>query len=133
MAAERIIRIDVDSPTPAYRQIADAIRALMVEGSLAPGDPLPTVRQLAVDLAVHHNTVAQAYRDLADEGWLDLRRGRGAIVTARHSPRPAADAEASFRRQLRELIARARTTGLSPQTVARILAQASQAIKETLS
>jgi GntR family transcriptional regulator len=131
MAANRIIRIDVDSPVPAYWQISDAIRALMVEGALSPGDPLPTVRQLAVDLAVHHNTVAQAYRDLADEGWLDLRRGRGAVVTARSTPRPSSDAEASFRQQLRELIARTRSAGLSPQTVANILSQSSETIKET--
>jgi GntR family transcriptional regulator len=131
MGSPRIIRIDVDSPVPAYRQIADAIRALMVEGELRAGDLLPTVRQLAVDLAVHHNTVAQAYRDLAEEGWLDLRRGRGAVVTARSTPRPSSDAEASFRQQLRELIAKARAAGLSPQAVAKVLAQSSQIIKET--
>jgi len=131
MGSQRIIRIDVDSPVPAYRQIADAIRALMVEGALSPGDPLPTVRQLAVDLAVHHNTVAQAYRDLADEGWLDLRRGRGAVVTARSTPRPSSGAEASFRQQLRELIAKSRAAGLSPQAVAKVLAQSSQIVKET--
>jgi GntR family transcriptional regulator len=122
----------VDSLVPAYRQIADAIRALMVEGAFSPGDPLPTVRQLAVDLAVHHNTVAQAYRDLAEEGWLDLRRGRGAVVTARSTPKPSSEAEGSFRQQLRELIAKARAAGLSPQAVAKILAQSSQIIKETL-
>jgi len=130
MGAELVIRIDVNSSVPAYRQIADAIRALMVEGRLRPGDSLPTVRQLAVDLAVHHNTVAQAYRDLAEEGWLDLRRGRGAVVTARNTPRPATDAEASFRQQLRELIAKARTAGLAPHVVAKILAQSSQVVRE---
>jgi GntR family transcriptional regulator len=130
MASDRIIRIDLDSPVPAYRQIADAIRALMVEGVLRPGDLLPTVRQLAVDLAVHHNTVAEAYRELAEEGWLDLRRGRGAIVNARTAPNPPGDAEAAFRQQLRELIAKGRAAGLSPQTVAKVLAQAGEAIKE---
>ncbi len=130
MGSQRIIRIDVASAVPAYRQIADAIRALMVEGELRPGDPLPTVRQLAVDLAVHHNTVAQAYRDLEEEGWLDLRRGRGAAVLPRSNPRPAGDAEASFRRQLRELIAKARAAGLTPRTVAKVLDQSSQTIKE---
>jgi DNA-binding transcriptional regulator YhcF (GntR family) len=58
--------------------IADGLRALLVHGAFKTGDRLPTVRQLAIDLTVHHNTVAQAYRLLADEGWLDLRRHRGA-------------------------------------------------------
>jgi selenocysteine-specific elongation factor len=50
------------SPVPAYRQIANAFRALLVAGSFPVGEPLPTVRQLAVDLGVHHNTIAEAYR-----------------------------------------------------------------------
>jgi DNA-binding transcriptional regulator YhcF (GntR family) len=66
------------SPIPLYRQIADAIRTLLVAGTLVPGDILPPVRRLAIDLGLHFNTVAEAYRALALEGWLDLRRGRGA-------------------------------------------------------
>src|ERR1700730_19257747 len=79
------IRIDLAAPTPAYRQIADAIRALLVAGELRPGERLPTVRQLAIDLAVHHNTVAEAYRILSEEGWVDLRRKRGATVVERRA------------------------------------------------
>ena len=83
-----VIRIDLAASVPAYRQIANAIRALLVAGAFPIGDPLPTVRQLAVDLGVHHNTVAEAYRVLSEEGWLDLRRRHGAIVLDRSRPRP---------------------------------------------
>jgi GntR family transcriptional regulator len=113
MGGRNIIRIDLSSPTPAYRQIADAIRALLVNRALKPGARLPTVRQLAIDLAVHHNTVAEAYRLLSDEGWLDLRRGRGAIVIQRATPNASAKERGALRQRLRGLIAEMRTAGVS--------------------
>lgn len=123
MADEPTIRIDLASPVPVYRQIEDALRALMVEGRLRPGDPLPTVRRLAVDLGIHHNTVAEAYRQLAAEGWLDLRRHRGAVVCPREHPLPAAGALESFTQRLRELIAKAHAEGLAPAAIQAILEQ----------
>ena len=113
------IRIDADSSTPIYRQISDAIRALLVAGSLNPGDLLPPVRQLAIDLAVHFNTVAEAYRTLAEEGWLDLRRRRGAQVIERPTPRTVPpEAEVKFAQRLRELVAATQAEGLPPVTIA---------------
>src|SRR6185503_10188906 len=87
MAAAPRVSIDLESPTPAYRQIANDLRRHLVEERLKPGDLLPPVRQLAVDLGVHFNTVALAYRLLAAEGWLELKRRRGAAVIARNAPR----------------------------------------------
>src|SRR5678810_807646 len=87
MAAAPRVSIDLGSPTPAYRQIASDLRRHLVEQRLRPGDLLPPIRQLALDLGVHFNTVALAYRMLADEGWLELKRRRGAVVMARNAPR----------------------------------------------
>ena len=64
------IRIDLNSDVPAYRQIVDAIRVLLVNGELQVGTGLPSVRRLAMELGVHFNTVGEAYRELAQEGWL---------------------------------------------------------------
>src|SRR3954447_1857821 len=101
-----ILRIELSGDTPVYRQIVDALRHSLVAGEIEPGHILPPVRQLAIDLGVHFNTVAEAYRILAAEGWLDLKRRRGALVLARKSPpRPDADASGAFSRRLRELIA----------------------------
>ena len=123
--ADPILTIDLASTVPVYRQIVDALRALLVAGSLPPGHLLPTVRHLAAQLGVHHNTVAQAYRCLAEEGWLDLRRRRGAQVLKRTHPPPGpaagALAEDRFARRLRELAASARAEGLAAPAVARIL------------
>lgn len=113
-----MLRIDIASPTPVYRQIVDGIRSQLVEGSLAPGDALPTVRDLAMDLGVHFNTVAEAYRLLSSEGWLDLRRRRGAIVTARDTPQASPKARQNFAEKLRQLIAQVRAEGLARQAIA---------------
>jgi DNA-binding transcriptional regulator YhcF (GntR family) len=108
------IRIDLESNIPVARQVADAIRALLVGGALAPGSKMPTVRRLAIDLGVNHNTIAAAYRALAAEGWLDLRRRRGAIVIERVTPRPNARVRVRFTRRLKELVAEVYSAGLSP-------------------
>ena len=81
-----IDRIDVKSPLPIYRQIIDGICRAVAAGALAPGDQLPSVRELASQLLVNPNTVARVYRDLEREGLLETRRGTGTFI--------AADAEA---------------------------------------
>ena len=118
MRTPPVIRIDLASPVPAYRQIVNALRALLVAGTFPIGEPLPTVRQLAVDLGVHHNTVAEAYRVLSEEGWLALRRRHGAIVLDRSRPTPPRQARASLLQKLRELTAEAQASGLAPGVIA---------------
>src|SRR5271163_4379086 len=107
-----VLKVDTASGTPVYRQIVDGLRAMLVAGVFSPGDRFPTVRQLAIDLALNHNTVAEAYRLLASEGWLELRRHHGARVIARppQSAKPAARAD--FLQRVRELAARAIADGL---------------------
>jgi DNA-binding transcriptional regulator YhcF (GntR family) len=117
----KVLRIDLASPTPAYRQIADGLRALLVHGAFNPGDRLPTVRELAIDLAVHHNTVAQAYRLLVEEGWLELRRHHGATVIERRSQRAGTAAHQNFSQRLRELAAQGVAEGLDMKAIVRKL------------
>jgi DNA-binding transcriptional regulator YhcF (GntR family) len=74
-----------------------------------------------VDLGVHHNTVAGAYRQLAEEGWLELRRGRGATVIERPPPPPTPRAEAEFRQRLEEVVVKALAEGVPPGVVGREL------------
>lgn len=121
------ITIDLNSQIPAYRQIVDNLRALLVEGSLAPDSQLPSVRRLAMELGVHFNTVGEAYRQLAAEGWIDLRHGRGATVIARTLPERTAPAVIDeFRSRLRNLLAEMRAAGVPPSDIAaelRVLAK----------
>jgi len=100
---------------------------------LPPGQRLPPVRQLAADLTVHHNTVAEAYRILAEEGWLDLRRGRGATVLAREVPQPGPDDEDRLARRVSELVAQAIANGTTRQRIAQLLQEISQRLIATRS
>lgn len=72
-----LLSVDPDLEMAPFQQIAEQLREFVERGDLRPGDSLPTVRQLAVDLGVAPNTVARAYTDLQDAGWLtsDGRRG----------------------------------------------------------
>ena len=107
------LRVDLDASVPAYRQIVDGLRILLVGGKLAAGSELPSVRRMATDLGVHFNTVAEAYRALADEGWVDLRHGRGATVVERDVPVANAAQLNEFRHRLRALVAEMQSQGAS--------------------
>lgn len=77
------IRIDKGAAAPISRQIAEQIRAQCLSGALKRGDSLPSVRQLARDLAVNLNTILRVYERLAAEGLLEMRHGEGTFVLLR--------------------------------------------------
>lgn len=77
-----LIRIDPADSRSIYVQIIDEVRRALVLGTLVPDDPLPSVRQLAVELRVNPNTVAQAYRELERQGVVHVRRGQGTYASA---------------------------------------------------
>lgn len=83
------IHIDLRDPTPIYAQMDRAIRIAVATGKLKPGDQLPTVRQLAVDLRVNANTVAKVYLTLERDGVVETKRGVGTFI-AETPPKPAA-------------------------------------------
>ena len=86
-----IISIDTRDATPIYAQLERGLRAAMATGRLRPGDQLPTVRQLAVELQINANTVARVYAELERAGIIETRRGVGSFVSATpeqaHPPR----------------------------------------------
>jgi DNA-binding transcriptional regulator YhcF (GntR family) len=123
------IRFDPKSDVPAIRQIADNLRALLVDRRLEPGTQLPSMRRLAMELGVHFSTVAEAYRELAAEGWLDMQHGRGATVLARIPPAIKRNAWIDeFRDRLRGLIAQTRADGAPGNEVAAELLAAAKEI-----
>ncbi len=75
------VAINTGSPAPIYRQITDQVRLAVAPGRLTVGDQLPSVRALAEDLVINPNTVARAYNDLAREGLIESRAGRGVFIT----------------------------------------------------
>ena len=86
-----LVTIDSGDPTPIYAQLERGFRAAIATNRLCPGDQLPTVRQLAVDLKINANTVARVYAELERAGVIETKRGVGSFITATpaqaHPPR----------------------------------------------
>ncbi|NLU81300.1 GntR family transcriptional regulator [Rhodococcus sp. HNM0569] len=116
-----LIRVDPGSATPLAAQIAASIRGDLARGALAPGDRLPSARALADSIDVNLHTVLRAYAALRDEGVIDLRRGRGAVVRADVTAERVALADAADR-----FVARARRLGLSPDDMADLVRDAAR-------
>jgi GntR family transcriptional regulator len=76
-------RLDSHSGVPVYRQLIDQVQAAIASGMLAAADQLPTVRQVAVDLAINPNTVSRAYREMEIRGLLDTQQGTGTFIADR--------------------------------------------------
>lgn len=113
-----LIRIDPASSVPLFEQLAAAVRTELARGTLRPGDRLPAARDLAASLDVNIHTVLRGYQELRDEGLVDVRRGRGAIVTDQALP-PAELLEA-----VRRLTAEARRLGVAPATLVAMIREA---------
>lgn len=77
------LTLQANDKRPIYQQITDGIKALIARGNLREGVTLPSVRQVAGDLGVNLNTVAFAYRQLQDEGFVTVRHGAGAVISSR--------------------------------------------------
>lgn len=80
MTVELHFQLDFRSGTPIYEQIVEEVRRRIHSGQLKPGDQLPTVRQLALELRVNFNTVARAYRILDEAGMISTQQGRGTYI-----------------------------------------------------
>jgi len=111
--------IDPVSDEPVYRQIARQIREAIASGALHAGHVLPAVRTVATDLGVNLNTVARAYRQLQEEGFLRIAHRTGATV-AGPSAKPREEVE-PLRRDLRTALARLRQAGLAPTDLKKML------------
>jgi GntR family transcriptional regulator len=106
-----LLRVDEASSQPLHDQLTGQLRQHIAEGTLAPAARLPPARELADSLGVNVHTLLRAYKTLRDEGLLEVRRGRGTIVTGK------APLQAQFVARARELVAEARLAGLSDQDI----------------
>ncbi len=119
--------IDTKSGVPFYRQIIEQIKFGIARGELAPGDRLPTVRQLAVDLSINPNTVIRAYRELEIEGVLDTQQGSGTFVGQQKPEVDRLEKQRMLDQILTDLLARASSYGLSLEDVLEGLRQRKEA------
>jgi GntR family transcriptional regulator len=109
-----LVTIDSRDKTPIYAQLERGLRAAMATSRLRPGDQLPTVRQLAVELRINANTVARVYADLERSGAIETRRGVGSFVTATaDKARPAKETEKRLRAFATRVLAEAGAAGFT--------------------
>lgn len=109
-----LIRIDASAAEAVFDQIASAIRAAIAAGEVLPGERLPAARDLAESLGINVHTVLHAYQALRDEGLLELRRGRGAVIRGT----PASD---ELRRAIAATVEEAKAAGVGLPTLTALI------------
>jgi GntR family transcriptional regulator len=106
-------RLDADSGVPVYRQLIDQVSGALASGTLAAGNQLPTVRQVAVDLTINPNTVMRAYRELEIRGILETQQGTGTFISRQKPKRPDADRQRQLTQLVSDFLARAGAAGFT--------------------
>jgi GntR family transcriptional regulator len=106
-------RLDEHSGVPVYRQLIDQVMSAKAAGTLGGGDQLPTVRQVAVDLAINPNTVARAYRELEIRGELETQQGTGTFISHQKVQRGQAERQRQLDQLVGDLVARAGAAGFT--------------------
>jgi|SRR5579863_3856541 GntR family transcriptional regulator len=106
-------RLDGQSGVPVYRQLIDQVQGAIAGGLLKPGDQLPTVRLVAVELAINPNTVLRAYREMEIRGILDTQQGTGTFISDRQAGPPKEERQRQLMQLVSEFISRAGAAGLT--------------------
>lgn len=112
-------RLDHSSGVPVYRQLMDQVQGAVASGRLKPGDQLPTIRRVAVDLAVNPNTVSRSYRELEQSGTVDTQHGSGCFIAE-----PVSHSSSTAARRLSQLaLEAAARAGANGFTVAQLVTE----------
>ena len=117
------VLLDLKSGVPFYRQIIDQVKSAIATGMLEPGDRLPTVRQLAVDLSVNPNTVSRAYTELELTGLVETQLGSGTFVGQRRVEQDDVERRRILDQICQELLSRASSHGFNLDDILDNLAQ----------
>ena len=123
------LRIEKGSAVPISRQIADQIASLCASGTLEAVQRLPSVRELARELAVNQNTVLRVYERLCGEGLLEMRHGQGTFATGRPSKSRQAAHRSRLVDELRQIARQAVGLGLSVEELHELLGEATDGLK----
>ena len=122
--------LDLQSGVPIYRQLIDQVTGAVAAGKMLPGDQLPTVRQLAVDLAVNPNTVVRAYRELEIRGMLETQQGTGTFISNQKIPNNKGERQRQLQQLVTDFIARAGAAGFTVPDLLEVLSDRSNDAKK---
>jgi GntR family transcriptional regulator len=126
------LHIERGSSTPISRQIAEQVAALCASGSLKAGDRLPSVRQLALELAVNQNTVLRVYERLAADGLLEMRHGEGTFVAGNASRRRYDKQRRQLQGELELIVRRGLMLGIAPAELQQLCERAIESESQSL-
>lgn len=118
-----LIRIDPRSPEPLFEQVVFAVKTAVAKGTAAPGGKLPSVRELAKELAINPNTVVRAYEALERDGVVVRRQGAGVFVSDRGSDLAAGEKKKQLVASMQRAVTEAFHLGFQPDDVKKALAQ----------
>jgi GntR family transcriptional regulator len=116
-------RLDGHSGVPVYRQLIDQVQGAIATGALCSGDQLPTVRHVAVELAINPNTVLRAYREMEIRGILDTQQGTGTFIADRQAEPTKEERERQLAQLVGEFVSRAGSAGLTVNELIEALQQ----------
>ncbi len=125
-----ILRIEKGSAVPISRQIGGQIATLCASGKLQPGERLPSVRELARELAVNQNTILRVYERLVHDGLLEMRHGQGTFVTDGARANSLVFHRQRLLEELRQLTRQGVALGLSSEQLHELLAEALDQLRE---
>lgn len=111
------IHIDIDAPTPLFAQLIDQIKQAAYQGQIEPGDPLPSIRQLANDLDLNNKTVAKAYRLLERDSVIQTRGYRGTFVHPDAKANSTVDLTAKVSQRLAAAVTELRAAGATDSEI----------------
>lgn len=110
-------RLDLKSGVPVYRQLIDQVLAAIASAILSPGDRLPTVRQVAVDLAINPNTVVRAYKELEIRGVVTTQQGTGTFISTQQVKVDEVERQRRLSQFVADVAARAGAEGFTVEEV----------------
>ena len=117
------LSVDLKSGVPLYRQIIDQVKSGIATGAVGPGDRLPTVRQLSVDLSVNPNTVSRAYNELELTGLVETHMGSGTFIGSKQVERDEIERRRMLDQICQELLSRASSHGFTLDDILENLSQ----------
>src|SRR5512144_1519851 len=115
------LKLNPRSGVPVYRQLIDQVQAGIASGNLASGEQIPTVRQMAVDLAINPNTVLRAYRELEIRGVLQTQQGTGTFISAQKIERDEVERRRQLHQLAGEFVSRAGAAGFTVRELIEVL------------
>jgi len=124
-----MIKLDIKSSKPLYEQIIEQIKYHVIKGYLKPGDPIPSVRRLAIELKITPSTVAKAYQELERQKVIETIRAKGTFIAESVSLKPDEEKLEAIRKEITSLMMELKLMGFSRQDAVKMVSEQYNSLK----